>query len=403
MVPFWALISITWINSLGSGLLWSGVPFVTEGQYGFTKAQNLLLALVESVLYVVVAFSAGPLMRAYARKGLTARGWLAGVFVVQLVSSCLVLLGLWGVVVGACLLSVVGAALWPVMESYLSSGRHGHDMRRAIGVFNVAWMSATGAALLLMAPFTGTPAAAYSLLALLPVSVASLALLRAFPRQPAPHQPDEHHTHVPPGYSALLRASRFILPVSYVFISVLGPVLPYRMKALELEEWTKTPLTSLWMFARMGMVVLLAYYPFWHGKWSTIAVGVVLLAGGFGCAMLAPSAPVLVVGLAAFGIGHGILYYASLYYAMAVGSAAVDAGGVFEALIGVGYVIGPLAALAAGMSATGAGSDGQGQATLTLTVSCVAALGLTPAAWIWLRRPRHGGSVGAASPRRPHA
>ncbi len=360
MVPFWALISITWINSLGSGLLWSGVPFVTEGQYGFTKAQNLLLALVESVLYVVVAFSAGPLMRAYARKGLTARGWLAGVFVVQLVSSCLVLLGLWGVVVGACLLSVVGAALWPVMESYLSSGRHGHDMRRAIGVFNVAWMSATGAALLLMAPFTGTPAAAYSLLALLPVSVASLALLRAFPRQPAPHQPDEHHTHVPPGYSALLRASRFILPVSYVFISVLGPVLPYR-------------------------------------------VGVVLLAGGFGCAMLAPSAPVLVVGLAAFGIGHGILYYASLYYAMAVGSAAVDAGGVFEALIGVGYVIGPLAALAAGMSATGAGSDGQGQATLTLTVSCVAALGLTPAAWIWLRRPRHGGSVGAASPRRPHA
>jgi hypothetical protein len=41
----------------------------------------------------------------------------------------------------------------------------------------------------------------------------------------------------------------------------------------------------------------------------------------------------------------GVVYYAALYYAMSVGRAEVDAGGTHEALIGVGYTIGPLASL----------------------------------------------------------
>jgi hypothetical protein len=53
----------------------------------------------------------------------------------------------------------------------------------------------------------------------------------------------------------------------------------------------------------------------------------------------------LIGALAAFGTGHAIIYYASLYYAMTVGHAEVDAGGHFEALIGGGYVLGPMATL----------------------------------------------------------
>ena len=43
----------------------------------------------------------------------------------------------------------------------------------------------------------------------------------------------------------------------------------------------------------------------------------------------------------------GLTYYAALYYSLAVGHAAVDAGGTFEALIGFGYFGGPLLGLAA--------------------------------------------------------
>jgi len=48
----------------------------------------------------------------------------------------------------------------------------------------------------------------------------------------------------------------------------------------------------------------------------------------------------------------GLTYYAAIYYSLAVGHAAVDAGGTFEALIGFGYFAGPLLGLSAQAVAT---------------------------------------------------
>jgi MFS family permease len=379
--PRWAVLTVTWVNSLGSGILWSGVPFVTERQYGFTQRENLSLALAQSVIYVAVALASGPLLRRLATgRGLSARGWIAAVFCFQMLASLVSLAGTAGVVFAACAISAAGAALWPVMESYVAAGQHGHDMRRSIGWFNVTWMSATGGALLVMAPLVASGNASLSLLAMVPVSLLSLAILPRFPAQPAPHPPEKAHTHIAPQYPFLLRATRFVVPTSYVFISALGPVLPFLLRDLHLDDGLKTPLASVWMFARMLTVMALSQAAFWHGRWSTLAIGVTLLAGGFTAVALAPSTAALVVGLAAFGAGHGIIYYAGLYYAMAVGGAEVDAGGRFEALIGVGYVIGPLAGFAGGASPGG-----------LVTATCAAALlGLLPTAMPWLAwRRRH--------------
>ena len=54
----------------------------------------------------------------------------------------------------------------------------------------------------------------------------------------------------------------------------------------------------------------------------------------------------LAIGLLLYGTGMGLTYYASIYYSMAVGHAAVEAGGNFEALIGVGYCVGPFLGVA---------------------------------------------------------
>ena len=72
-------------------------------------------------------------------------------------------------------------------------------------------------------------------------------------------------------------------------------------------------------------------------------LGAILLAGGFALVVGVPSLVAITIGLALFCIGHGIIYYAAIYYALRVGNAEVDAGGVHEALIGIGYVLGPLA------------------------------------------------------------
>ena len=51
-----------------------------------------------------------------------------------------------------------------------------------------------------------------------------------------------------------------------------------------------------------------------------------------------------------FGVAQGVVYVGSLYYAMEVGASGVDAGGAHEGLIGVGYTLGPLCGLIAGMA-----------------------------------------------------
>lgn len=392
--PLWALGVVTWFNSFGSGILWSGVPFVTERQYGFTQGENLALAIAQAVIYVVVALTSGPVMRRAERAwGVTPRGWLAGVLVVQLVGSLLALAGAAGVVLASCMLSAIGATLWPLMESYVSSGRHGGAMRRAIGIFNVTWMSATGAALLVMAPLVGTGSANLSLLALVPVSVVSLAMLRWFPARPAPHAHEHAHTHLAPNYPALLRATRYLIPLAYVFVSLLGPVMPFLLESLRMDDTWKTPLTSTWMFARMGTVMVLAMASFWHGRWGALALGIALMAGGFASVAMAPSAGAAFAGLLAFGVGHGILYYAGLYYAMAVGSADVDAGGLFEGLIGAGYVVGPLAGLAGSALAHGGGIAPQ--SGMVAAVGVVALLGIVPATVAYRRALPGRGTVAA--------
>jgi hypothetical protein len=89
---------------------------------------------------------------------------------------------------------------------------------------------------------------------------------------------------------------------------------------------------------------------------------------GFALAMLAPTlgtpnaeglnqvgVTLLVAGLSLAGIGIAVTYYGALYYAMAVGNADVDAGGKHEALIGVGYMVGPLCGLFGGLLTDGPG------------------------------------------------
>jgi MFS family permease len=170
---------------------------------------------------------------------------------------------------------------------------------------------------------------------------------------------------------------------------VLGPVLPFIMRDLAMDDAWKTPLASVWMVARVLTVVVLGTLHFWHGRWATLAAALLLLGGGFAAVAFAPGIPMLLVGLAAFGAGHGVVYFAGLYYAMAVGGAEVDAGGRFEALIGAGYVVGPLAGLVAGATAGG----------LVGATLGAAAIGLVPAVFPYLAWRRKAAEAAAAAAR----
>ncbi len=345
VTPLWAVCAVTFLASIGTGVVWNGIAFIAEHQYEWEKWQTLLLYLVMGGTYVVGAFSTGPILRMFDR-------WMGPrtALAMILLAETIVCTGPyfvhdnWMLWVVAGLISILSSWLWPIIESYLTAGRHGGQMRNAIGWWNLSWTSAVALSLVLMAPLIKEHARmAIVLLGLLHL-VAMVGLIWFEPR-PGAHDEEMSESAISPEYPLLLRAARMLLPLSYVLTSAMTPLLPYLMDGMGLDIERRTPVTSTWMWVRIAAMAVMWRVGFWHGRWGTLLLGGVAMTAGFGLAVMGLSLPLMLVGLAVFGAGMGIVYYAALYYAMSVGRAAVDAGGTHEGLIGVGYTVGPATGL----------------------------------------------------------
>ncbi len=346
-----AVVLVTALGSISGGVFWTGVFFVTREHYRFSAVENLTLALVMGTGYALVARSAGAASRRFEHVGvrrLAALGFVAWAVAASLPGFVSSRLGMW-------LCAVLGAAIpgviWPVMESYLGGGRHGHELRRGLGTYNLTWTFGTAVPLLAFPWLTRLSALGPLYLCTVTNVVAVVALMR-LPLHPAPSHAEHAQAAVGREYPALLIASSWLLPVSYLLLSALSPILPHRLS----ELGTPVPaalVAATWMVARFASLGVMAALPYWHGRWGALVAACAALLVGVALTLLAGTLPLVVVGLALFGAGLGITYFCSLYYALAVGHAAVDAGGGFEALIGVGYMLGPLVGLSGQLMPSG--------------------------------------------------
>jgi hypothetical protein len=343
---------LTFLCSLGTGILWNALYFIAESEYGFTERDSLMLAFVNGILYTAVAVNAGRVV-GFLERHMSPRAALGVVLAVQALLAPLVLIPnlslLW---IAAVAMTALGALQWPIVQHYLASGRHGREMRNAIGWWNAAWMAATAIGLALAGPLESLGLMRWAIPSLLLTNVAAIAFLAAFPRHPPRHDPDAHAMHVPPRYRALLGAARVLHPMGYLVIGALSPVLPYLFNTLGTEGSVQAPIGATWHVARFVAVLILWRTAFWHGRAATLVVAGLLLSLGFALAVAAPTEVLLIVGLAALGLGQGTIYYSAIYYGLAVGGAKVEAGGIHEALVGAGYFLGPalgLLSLSAGL------------------------------------------------------
>jgi hypothetical protein len=386
--PLAAVLAITFLGSVSGGAFWAGIFFVTADRYHFSPSQNLILGAVMGAVYALAARRAGPLLRALETgdRGISARAALGAI------------LGTWGLAALAPLcapnsqtvlwvVAVVGSATsaltWPIVESYLSAGRRGADLRRAIGWFNITWTPATATPLLLM-PLLARYDVLWTLaVAAIVNSVAIVVLLLALPARPGAHETAPAESAIGVEYPWLMQASSWLLPLSYVMSSTLSPILPHRLAAVGVGAAPESVIAAIWMIARFATLLAMWRIGFWHGRWGTLALAGAALTAGMSTVLLATTLPVVIVGLVVFGAGMGITYYATLYYSLAVGHGAVDAGGSFESLIGVGYSIGPLLGL------IGHATGGPGRAgPVTVALTCVVAGAAAAAAWRPYREAR---------------
>jgi len=380
-----ASLGLTAFASAGTSVVWNGLPFIAKQQYDFCEAKNLSLYLLIGVVYVSGALSAGKLTKAVGRY-CSPRTVLGCLLLIQtfVCMTPLVFSGEWTLWLAGSILGLCGSWMWPIVESFLVAGRHGKNMRRTIGWWNVVWMISVAGTMFAMAPLMESHASMVIVCLGAMFGFATIVLF-AFPKQPASHNVEHSTKEVPESYTRLLTGARVLLPLSYIINGTLAPLLPYVLTTLAVEPFWQTPAVATWMVARVGVTGLMWRVEGWHNKSSVLWLAILSMAVGFVCIFAANGLVILFTGLILFGGGMGIAYYAGLYYAMAVGRGELEAGGTHEAFIGAGYAVGPAAGLLA-ISFSHAGSTSS-PTPLIATVSClIIAAGV--ALWLIWRKAR---------------
>jgi predicted MFS family arabinose efflux permease len=98
---------------------------------------------------------------------------------------------------------------------------------------------------------------------------------------------------------------------------------------------------SVWLFSRVAAFGLLWQWTGWHYRFRWMIGAFVVVIGCFAAILLAEALWIVVLAQVFFGLAAGLIYYSSLFYAMDVGEAKGEHGGLHEAAIGIGICAGP--------------------------------------------------------------
>lgn len=360
--PLPAVLAFVFVNSLGTGAVTLGIFFLAKSRFGLDARSTFLLGTLIGLTYIPGAVAVGPALRRMTARyrSLNARTVLAATTAALGLICFLPALavgnqgddrGQWALWVFVMLYAPLSGVLWPITESYVSGGRTGRELRRAVGRFNIVWSTAIVLSFWAMAPLVQSrPLHVLTLLGL--THLAAVGLLIPMGREPGRHIPEQREPH-PPVYTRLLTVFRFQLPASYIVISALAPFLPFALIRLDVDLVWALPVASVWTVSRLATFALMERWHGWHGRWWLFFTTAFLMLAGFALCLIASAIggrqnlPLLIAGLAACGMGIGGIYTAAFYYVMEVGDATVTAGGSHEALIGLGYTVGPTLGLLA--------------------------------------------------------
>jgi hypothetical protein len=122
-----------------------------------------------------------------------------------------------------------------------------------------------------------------------------------------------------------------------------------------LSTTLETVVGSVWLTTRLFAFIILAFGSWWHTRprallWAAIVMGVAF----FGMTLrptggASPTADLIsmIAWQAVLGLAIGMIYSGSLYFGMVLSEGSTEHGGYHEALIGLGWILGPVAGVGA--------------------------------------------------------
>ena len=216
---------------------------------------------------------------------------------------------------------------------------------RAVGIYNLVWSGMAG-----ISNFVGGgiydrfgEGSIFWGPALLSLLLVVLAPRLAPGLSPGPGGGDPAVAVPPPcrENQRFLRLARVANPFAYVAINCLIPTIPLIASRLHLSPTESGWVNSTWFLGRSGMFLLLWRWMAWHYRMDWLLGSFLGMIIGFLAVVLAGQLWVLVGGQLLFGLGLGLIYYSSLFYAMDAGGEKGEHGGLHESAIGAGTCVGP--------------------------------------------------------------
>jgi len=348
--PFRTLCyTIEGINSFATVIYFNYLYFFFRARFGFDDRQNLELAALIGMVYVIASWQAGKFAQRYGNFtalnigfALMAAGLAAGIEFQSLAAQ----------IVLACVVNAGQCFIWPVLEALVSEGP---APARAVGIYNMTWAVNNACAFFI----GGTIIHEFGYQSMFGVPLALTALqfalvfwlnkLHDAVRPVSAHEPLEAEAHRPaPVMARKFQAMAWLSnPFAYIAINTLIAVLPGIAAKFKLSAMEAGFMCSLWGFARVFAFAVLWKWAGWHYRFRWLLGSFVLLIVSFAVILVAPSRVAIMVAQIFFGLAIGLIYYSSLYYAMHASETKSEHGGIHEAAIGVGNCLGPAAGAAA--------------------------------------------------------
>jgi hypothetical protein len=354
------------IGSMGGTMFTVGISFYTANRFGWGLRENFRLAATQGAVYVAGALLAGRVAARmpHQRATLLLHGMMA------LLCAAGTAAGGAGAVLAvvAVLLAYTftSAVAWPILESLTVLGTSGPGLARRLAIFNVVW-PVVGAATIAVSGrvIEVFPAGVF----LFPAVAHAVAVVCATWAAPVVSKADSGSDiepqltegHLVPEPELLrvrklaLWVSRLGLPATYAVIYGLMPLMPALPAMQRLDTANQTLVTSAWLAARWLAFIGLAVSAWWHTKPLAMVAAAVLMLVAFLGITVAPSqiwggsvspgidlAAILLWQLA-LGAALGMIYSGSLYFGMVLSEGSTEHSGYHEALIGLGWILGPAA------------------------------------------------------------
>jgi predicted MFS family arabinose efflux permease len=339
-----ACYTVEGVNSFATVIYFNYLYFFFHAQFGFSDKQNLALAALIGGVYTIASWQAGRFAQRCGYFTALKLGFsvmAAGLAVGSQLRSVA------GQIVTACIVNIGMCFIWPTLEALVSEGA---VAARAVGIYNITWAAANA-----LAYFIGGTLIeqfGYRVIFFLPFAavLAQLALTFWIGKLHAGTSagetekvslPPDPNRPTPAKARAFQRMAWLSNPFAYIAINTLLAVMPGIAAKFHLSPMLAGFACSLWCFVRLAAFFALWHWTKWHYRFRWLVLAFALLILSFLGILVAPSLVAVVAAQIFFGVAVGLIYYSSLFYSMDASDTKGEHGGIHEAAIGLGNLVGP--------------------------------------------------------------